>query len=137
MCLFSLVHAHTVSSLATSSNQRQINNRSGSNSSVAVTVLAVVLGLTVLAVIIGVVIVYVKNRLVLINMHFKVNVIIHLIVVTWTRLFCLICTPSSLGPRAVCTPEFQGPQARGMRAGCTYQTEYECMYYNCFVTPLS
>ena len=27
-----------------------------------------------------------------------------LITLTWTRVFCLICTPSSLGP-LICTPE--------------------------------
>ena len=30
--------------------------------------------------------------------------VLHLIVVTWTRVFCLICTPES-----------RGPQAQGMR----------------------
>ena len=61
---------HTVPGLVTNSNQRQTNNRGGSSDSVAITVLAVVLGFTVLAVIIGIIMIYVKNRLVL-NVHYK------------------------------------------------------------------
>ena len=46
-------------------------------------------------------------------MRMYMHTYVHLIVVTWAQVFCLICTPESRGP-LICTPESQGPQARGM-----------------------